>query len=80
MSGARLRVGVLGAGTVGREVVRALLVRPDELRASDGATLELTAVAIRDPGRTDRRRDPAELSRMRRRTSSPTTRSMSSSS
>ena len=61
MSGARLRVGVLGAGTVGREVVRALLVRPDDLRASDGATLELTAVAVRDPARAAAAGIPAEL-------------------
>src|SRR6187399_969058 len=61
MSGARLRVGVLGAGTVGREVVRALLVRSDDLRASDGATLELTAVAVRDPARAAAAGVPAEL-------------------
>jgi homoserine dehydrogenase len=51
MSGARLRIGVLGAGTVGREVVRALLDRPDDLRAADGASLELTAIAVRDVDR-----------------------------
>ena len=51
MSGARLRVGVLGAGTVGREVVRALIDRAGELRPADGAALELTAVAVRDVGR-----------------------------
>jgi homoserine dehydrogenase len=51
MSGARLRIGVLGAGTVGREVVRALLDRPDELRAADGAVLALTAIAVRDVDR-----------------------------
>ena len=61
MSGARLRVGVLGAGTVGREVVRALLIRPDDLRASDGATLELTAVAVGDPARGAAAGVPAEL-------------------
>ena len=61
MSGARLRVGVLGAGTVGSEVVRALLVRPDDLHASDGATLELTAVAVRDPARGVAAGVPAEL-------------------
>ena len=61
MSGARLRVGVLGAGTVGREVIRALLVRSDELRASDGATLELAAVAVRDPARAAATGIPAEL-------------------
>ena len=48
MSGSPLRVAVLGAGTVGRAVVRALLERPDELRAADGRALELTAVAVRD--------------------------------
>src|SRR5512144_3101941 len=48
MSGARLRVAVLGAGTVGREVVQALLERSDELRPADGAALELAAVAVRD--------------------------------
>jgi len=51
MNGARLRVVVLGAGTVGREVVRALLDRPDELRPSDGPALELTAIAVRDVDR-----------------------------
>ena len=48
MSGARLRVGVLGAGTVGREVVHALIDRAVELRPADGAALELSAVAVRD--------------------------------
>ena len=61
MSGARLRIGVLGAGTVGREVVRALLERPDDLQPSDGAALELTAVAVRDPGRATAAGVPAEL-------------------
>jgi homoserine dehydrogenase len=46
-----MRVAVLGAGTVGREVVRALLERPEELRPSDGAALELTAIAVRDVAR-----------------------------
>ena len=50
MSGAPLRIAVLGAGTVGREVVRALLARSD-LRPSDGASLELTAIAVRDVAR-----------------------------
>jgi homoserine dehydrogenase len=45
-----LRVVVLGAGTVGREVVRALIDGggSGRLRAADGAPLELTGVAVRD--------------------------------
>jgi homoserine dehydrogenase len=61
MSGAPLRVAVLGAGTVGREVVRALTERRDNLTATDGARLELSGVAVRD---LVRRRDdglPAAL-------------------
>ena len=41
MSGALLRVGVLGAGTVGSEVIRALLDRRDELQPADGAAFGL---------------------------------------
>ncbi len=48
---AALRVAVLGAGAVGREVVRTLLERPDSLRAADGAPLELTGIAVRDMAR-----------------------------
>ena len=61
MSGARLRVGVLGAGTVGREVVRALIDRPEELQPGDGAALELTAVAVRDVGRAAAAGIPAAI-------------------
>ncbi len=56
-----LRVAVLGAGTVGREVVRAMLEDPERLRPADGAPLTLAGVAVRD---VDRARDagiPAEL-------------------
>lgn len=48
---APLRVAVLGAGTVGREVIRAFLERPESLRTADGAPLELAGVAVRDIGR-----------------------------
>jgi homoserine dehydrogenase len=58
---ARLRVGVLGAGTVGREVVRALLERPGDFQLSDGAALALTAVAVRDTARAAAAGVPAEL-------------------
>jgi homoserine dehydrogenase len=44
---APLRVGVLGAGTVGREVIRALLERPQSLAPSGGRSLVLVAVAAR---------------------------------
>ena len=40
-----LRVGVIGAGTVGREVVRAFLERSPRLASADGAPLVLAAVA-----------------------------------
>src|SRR6478672_11269307 len=62
MSGARLRVAVLGAGTVGREVVGAMLERADDLRPADGAALELVAVAVRDQARAVAAGIPAELS------------------
>ena len=45
MSVQPLRVGVIGAGTVGREVVRAFLERSPRLVPSDGAPLVLAAVA-----------------------------------
>jgi homoserine dehydrogenase len=61
MSGARLRVAVLGAGTVGREVIRALLQRGPETRPADGAALELVAVAVRDVRRAVDAGVPAAL-------------------
>ena len=61
MSPAPLRVAVLGVGTVGREVVRALLDQPDRLCAFDGAPLVLVGVACRDLGRAGRAGIPAEL-------------------
>ncbi|MEO8468151.1 MAG: homoserine dehydrogenase [Chloroflexota bacterium] len=48
---APIRVAVLGAGSVGREVVRALLERADELRAADGSPIVLAGVAVRDVAR-----------------------------
>jgi homoserine dehydrogenase len=61
MSRAPLRVAVLGAGTVGREVVRAFLERPERLCAADGAPLALAGVACRDLDRARRAGIPADL-------------------
>jgi homoserine dehydrogenase len=61
MSGAQLRVGVLGAGTVGSEVIRALLERVDELQPADGAALQLVAVGVRDATRGAAAGLPSEL-------------------
>jgi homoserine dehydrogenase len=46
-----VRVGVLGAGVVGSQVVRLLVEQADELTARVGAKLELAAVAVRRPER-----------------------------
>ena len=61
MSRAPLRVAVLGAGTVGREVVRALLEREGNLGLAGGARFELAGVAVRDPARAVARGLPADL-------------------
>ena len=46
-----MRVGLLGAGTVGREVARAFADFPERLAVSGGARLELVGVAVRDVAR-----------------------------
>jgi len=56
-----LRVAVLGGGTVGREVIRALLDRGESLRPNDGAALRLAGVAVRDVARAAAGGIPAEL-------------------
>ena len=56
-----LRVGVLGAGTVGREVVRAFLEDSPRLRPFDGAPLALTGVAVRDVEKAKAAGIPEEL-------------------
>jgi homoserine dehydrogenase len=61
MSGAPLRVAVLGAGTVGREVVRALTERGDDLTAADGSPLVLAGIAVRDVERGRDRGLPTDL-------------------
>jgi len=44
-----VRVGLLGSGVVGSQVIRLLTDHRDELAARVGAPLELTAVAVRRP-------------------------------
>jgi homoserine dehydrogenase len=46
-----LRVGLLGAGTVGAAVARAFLETPERLAPFDGSSLVLAGVAVRDPAR-----------------------------
>ncbi len=55
MSRAPLRVAVLGAGSVGRAVIDALIERGARLGTGDGAPLVLAGIAVRDLGRA---RDP----------------------
>jgi homoserine dehydrogenase len=52
MSRSPLRVGVLGAGTVGGAVLDSLLHHPDRLVSADGSPLAVVAVAVRDVART----------------------------
>ncbi len=51
-----LRVGVLGAGTVGTQVIRLLGEQGSEFAARSGARLEITGIAVRD---LDAPREPA---------------------
>jgi homoserine dehydrogenase len=46
-----LRVGLLGAGTVGAAVARAFMETPERLAPFDGSSLVLAGVAVRDPAR-----------------------------
>jgi homoserine dehydrogenase len=61
MSRAPLRVAVLGAGTVGREVVRGLLETPERLCATDGRPIVLAGVACRNLARARETGIPADL-------------------
>jgi homoserine dehydrogenase len=60
MTRASLRVGVLGAGTVGTEVIRGLLERGDSLGA-EGCRFEVTGIAVRDVDGARRRGLPDAL-------------------
>ena len=47
----QVRIGLLGVGTVGQAVARALLERQDVLSRAAGTTLVLQRAAVRDPSR-----------------------------
>ncbi|MDP9296919.1 MAG: homoserine dehydrogenase [Actinomycetota bacterium] len=51
MSERTLRVGMLGAGTVGAAVIRLLTEHREEIELRSGCSLEVTRVAVRDAGR-----------------------------
>jgi len=61
MTAAPLRVAVLGAGTVGGAVIRALLDAPDRLTPTDGVPLRLVGIAVRDLVAARARGLPADL-------------------
>ncbi len=61
MTAVPLRVAILGAGNVGREVVRAFADRPERLQPDGGARLELVGIAVRDVDAARRRGLPPEL-------------------
>ena len=48
-----IRVGLLGAGTVGSQTARLIVEQKDELSARIGRPVELTGVACLDPAETD---------------------------
>ena len=50
---APIRVGLLGAGTVGSQTARLLVEQKEELAARIGRPIELTGVACLDPSETD---------------------------
>jgi homoserine dehydrogenase len=56
-----LRVALLGAGTVGREVARAFADFPERLAVHGGARLELVGIAVRDLARARASGIPTEL-------------------
>ena len=52
MSSAPLKIAVLGAGTVGSQVVRLLQEQGADLSARVGAELKIIGVAVKDPARS----------------------------
>ena len=56
-----IRVGLLGAGSVGSQVARLLLEHADELAQRVGAPIELVGIAVRDTGAKRDADLPAEL-------------------
>ena len=56
-----IRIGLLGAGSVGSQVAAQLLEQRDELAARIGTGIELTGIAVRDPGKQRDPRIPRDL-------------------
>jgi homoserine dehydrogenase len=61
VSGSPLRVAILGAGTVGRQVVLGLVERGDRLATAGGRPIVLVGVAVRDVDAAVARGLPADL-------------------
>ena len=61
MTRAPLRIGLLGAGTVGLAVVDALQAGGERLTATDGSPLVLAGIAVRDLGAERERELPRDL-------------------
>jgi homoserine dehydrogenase len=61
MSRPPMRVAMLGAGTVGGAVAAAITGHPDRLATSDGARIELGAIAVRDLDKARAGELPADL-------------------
>src|SRR5438876_11080809 len=61
MTAAPLRVALLGAGTVGGEIVRAFAERPDRLAPNRGRRLQLVGIAVRDVDAARDRGLPVDL-------------------
>ncbi len=58
---APVKVGLLGLGTVGGDVARILLSRPDEIEGRAGLRIELARVAVRDLSKTRTVDVPTEM-------------------
>jgi homoserine dehydrogenase len=61
MDGSPVRIGLLGAGTVGGALVDLIAAESDDIAARTGLRLTVTRIAVRDTGRAAARGLPADL-------------------